>query len=251
MKPTTQKLLLVALAVVSVGTTGLVLLKGALENAKHDPQHHLHDLNHPHHHGHDHAHHGHGASQGPAATTSDTPETFWPAPAFNLTNQDNQPVTLETYKGKAVIASFIFTRCFGPCPRISAEMEKLQTRLATHPRKDSIHLVSFSVDPAFDTPAVLTHYAQRFGADTTRWSFLTGDRAAMWQMVVSGYKLALEDTPDDQVSPISHSTKLVLIDPQGQVRGYYDALDANSRALMLKHLDHVLAQPASGEGTVK
>jgi protein SCO1/2 len=250
-KPTTQKLLLAALAIVSVGTTGLVLLKGALEQTKYDPQYHMHAHDHDHaghHHGHGHAH---GGQMSQLVTSGELPDNFGPAPAFNLVNQANEAVTLETYKGQAVIASFVFTRCFGPCPRISAEMQALQDQFAKSNLKDRVHLVSFSVDPTFDTPVVLTHYGQRFKADPAQWSFLTGSRADMWKMVTDGYKLALQDTPDDQVSPILHSTKLVLIDPQGQLRGYYDALNQESRELMLKHLNHLLTHDASQGGSAK
>lgn len=246
MKPTTQKLLLIALAVISLGTTGLVLVRGAIESARHDPQYHAHDPRHGTHA--DHAHHHH---HGPAAivenTVADTPDQFGPMPAFDLIDQDAKAVSPDTFKGKAIIGCFIFTRCNGPCPVISLQMANLQKRLADHPQRDRIHQVSFSVDPTHDTPAVLTEYARQFDADTTRWSFLTGDRAGMWKLVTEGFRLALQDTPDDVVSPIAHSTKLVLIDPAGHLRGYYDALDADSRELMLKHLDYILKEfPAGG-----
>lgn len=236
MKPVTQNVLLAVLAVVSIGTTGLVLLKGAIENASYQVQPVTAGE-------HDHSQHG------PAAniidSTSDKPDNFGPAPSFTLLNQDATPVTLDTYKGKAVIVSFIFTRCTGPCPLISSQMATLSHKLAQGADHDRVALVSISVDPDFDTPPVLKAYAQRFEANTNRWSFLTGSRKDIWDMVSKGFKLALMDQPEDTSSPILHTTKLVLIDPQGQVRGYYDALDESSRAVLASHLTQILAQKPS------
>lgn len=246
MKPVTQNVLLAVLAVVSIGTTGLVLLKGAIENASYEPQKQA-DADGAGH-GHNHQHHS-----SPAAIVKDAKagelDNFGPAPAFTLVNQDGVPATLDTFKGKAVIASFIFTRCSGPCPMISSQMAALSYKLAQGPYSDRVALVSFSVDPEHDTPPVLKEYAQRFEANTTRWSFLTGSRKDIWQLVGKGFKLALMDQPDDKESPILHTTKLVLIDPQGQVRGYYDALNEESRAVLDSHLKQVMAEKPAASHT--
>lgn len=236
MKPMTQKILLAVLAVVSIGTTGLVLLKGAIEQSSYEE----HPTAATDSHGHDHSQHG------PTAaiiknTESQKADDFGPAPAFALVNQNGVPMTLDTFKGQAVITSFIFTRCQGPCPLISAQMSLISQKLAQGPYADKVKLVSFSVDPEFDTPPVLKEYAQRFEANTARWSFLTGSREDIWKLVGKGFMLALQNQPDDKTSPILHTTKLVLIDPQGHVRGHYDALDENSRQLMFSHLAQVLA----------
>jgi protein SCO1/2 len=104
-------------------------------------------------------------------------------------------------------------------------MRKLQDRLPPE-----VRLVSFTVDPYNDTPEVLAAYARRYGADPERWLFLTGEPEAIQQLSVSGFKLALDPTSGSEVEPITHSSRFVLIDRQGRIRGYYgmdeaDALD--------------------------
>jgi cytochrome oxidase Cu insertion factor (SCO1/SenC/PrrC family) len=135
-------------------------------------------------------------------------------PAFSLVDQNNHPVTDQTFRGKPWIAAFIFTQCAGPCPMMSANMAKLQKRVP-HP---DLKLVSFTVDPTRDTPAVLKQYAQTFQADESRWSFLTGSSEAM-AAVAKGMLLPFMPASTD--ADITHSTKFLLVDKTGGVRGVY------------------------------
>lgn len=97
-------------------------------------------------------------------------EVLFNVPTFALTDQNNQPITDQTLRGKPWVAAFIFTTCAGPCPMMSANMVKLQKRVAS----PNLQLVSFTVDPKRDTPEVLKQYASNLGADESRWSFVTG-----------------------------------------------------------------------------
>jgi len=142
-------------------------------------------------------------------------------PDFTLMERSRRSVTLEDLKGQVWVADFIFTRCAGICPAMSSKMLNLQQRL---PRE--IRLVSFSVDPANDTPEVLTEYAKRYNADPERWLFLTGDPEAMQKLSVGGFKLGLDPTGTD-AEPITHSSRFVLVDRQGHIRGYYGTEDAD------------------------
>src|SRR6185369_3826015 len=90
---------------------------------------------------------------------------------FTLTNQTGLAVGLADLKGHVWVADIIFTRCAGPCPRMTRQMEEIQRAL---PPNSSARLISLTTDPAFDTPPVLKNYAARFNADPERWSFLTG-----------------------------------------------------------------------------
>jgi protein SCO1/2 len=95
-------------------------------------------------------------------------------PPFRLTNQFNQPVTLDSLRGQVWVADIIFTRCPGPCLKMSREMKRLAVSLSTNlPLK----FVSLTADPQFDTPQVLADYAKRLGATDPRWWFLTGPKA--------------------------------------------------------------------------
>ena len=81
-----------------------------------------------------------------------------------------------------------------------------------------ISFVSFSVDPAFDTPEVLSHYADGYGADRERWLFLTGPKEEI-NRITTGLKMSRVD------EPVMHSARFILIDRKGNVRGYYDSDD--------------------------
>lgn len=147
-------------------------------------------------------------------------------PRFEFTSQAGRPFGSDQLKGKVWVANFIFTRCPTICPAFTAKMRDVQHR--TRNMGDAIHLVSFSVDPEYDQPAVLAEYAQRFQANPRRWTFLTGDLEQMRQTVVDGFKVtmgkAAETSPDDVMS-IFHGTHFVLVDAEGRIRGYYQSDD--------------------------
>jgi protein SCO1 len=143
-------------------------------------------------------------------------------PDFHLTERSNRPVSRQDLDGKVWVADFIFTHCAGLCPAMSANMQKLQQRL---PRE--IRLVSFSVDPYNDTPAVLTEYAKRYDADPERWWFLTGDPKSIQELSIGGFKLALEQS-GTEAEPITHSSRFVLVDQRGHIRGYYSTEEADA-----------------------
>jgi protein SCO1/2 len=112
--------------------------------------------------------------------------------------------------GKAWIAGVIFTRCVEECPLVSSHMARLQDALATEP---DVRLVSITVDPAYDTPEVLTHYAQSFAAQPQRWLFLTGDKATIYRLVREGFRLGLMDPQESGRSSSLHV--LATPDPHG------------------------------------
>jgi protein SCO1/2 len=142
-------------------------------------------------------------------------------PPFSLTNRDGRPVTRETLAGAPWIADFIFTRCPSSCPMMTAHMARLDRAMTTGER---VHLVSFSVDPANDTPEVLARYAASVRAGD-RWFFLTGPAAAVRQLSRDGFKLAVDVPTVPGKEPIVHSTRFVLVDGEGRIRGYYDGFD--------------------------
>ncbi len=141
-------------------------------------------------------------------------------PDFSLIDQSGGPIRRADLLGKVWIADFIFTRCAGPCPRMSQVMAELQGRLSSIP---GVRLVSFSVDPERDTPAILTEYASRYRADHNRWVFITGGREEIYDLAIDGFKLQVESETD--TTPILHSTHLLLVDRAGQIRGAFDGED--------------------------
>jgi cytochrome oxidase Cu insertion factor (SCO1/SenC/PrrC family) len=186
---------------------------------------------------------------------------LWEVPDFALIERSGQSVTRADLFGKVWIASFIFTRCVEECPLVSNHMARLQDVFAAEP---DVRLVSITVDPAYDTPEVLTRYAQNFAAQPQRWLFLTGDKAMIYRLVREGFRLGLMDPqesiesstvpevgwirgrhalwqvftpvsalahqgahPHDAQRAITHSARLALVDRQSQVRHFYDQGDQN------------------------
>ena len=141
---------------------------------------------------------------------------FYPVPDFSLTDQSGQTVSLNDLKGKVWVADFIFTNCGSTCPFMTEKMRKLMDELPA-----DIHIVSFTVDPARDTPKALAAYAAEHGADSDRWLFLTGEKQVMVDICMNGFKLPLDEERGTPAEPITHSTRFVLVDKQGEIRGYY------------------------------
>ncbi|MBY0279820.1 SCO family protein [Candidatus Binatia bacterium] len=157
---------------------------------------------------------------------------------FALVDQSNAPVARTAFDGEPWIASFVFTRCPLVCPRLSDHMRALQ---ALAQRGDAkIHLVTFSIDPEHDTPAVLGAYADGYGADRRRWSFLTGSEGSI-QQVVRSFSVALEGTADPTKPDfgIMHSGHLVLVDGQARIRGYYPSAENGVESRILADLERI------------
>lgn len=160
-------------------------------------------------------------------------------PPFQLVNQDDKVFGSAQLQGKIWIADFIFTTCRGPCPMISSRMSELQRPL----EKSDVHLVSFTVDPKTDTPAVLREYAERIHAQPGRWDFLTGSVNAIYDLTRNGFKLAVADGADELGVPV-HSTRAVLVDRQGIIRGYYDMTAPDAVTKLLADTSHLVrAEP--------
>lgn len=143
---------------------------------------------------------------------------------FTLTNQAGHAVTLEDLRGKVWVADIIFSRCAGPCPRMTRQMASLQAAL---PADSPARLVTLTTDPDFDTPDVLNKYAARFNADTNRWWFLTGEKKEIAHLAVEGLKLSgfIETKPEERLTPedlFIHSTLFVLVDKQARLRGVFE-----------------------------
>jgi protein SCO1/2 len=172
-----------------------------------------------------------------AALRQRTVSSYGTVPAFQLVNQGGQPFGSAQLAGKIWIADFIYTTCPGPCPMISSRMSDLQKPL----EKSDVHLVSFSVDPEKDTPQVLRGYAEKLQADPGRWDFLTGPKSAIYKLSHDGFKLAVSDGMDEQGIPV-HSTRMVLVDRHGEIRGYYDATEPDAVTKLLADTNHLLRE---------
>jgi protein SCO1/2 len=164
---------------------------------------------------------------------------FGIAPPFQLTNQDGQLFGSANLADKIWIADFIYTTCPGPCPMISSRMSEMQKPL----EKTDVHFVSFTVDPNKDTPERLRQYADRLHAQPGRWDFLTGPKSTIYELSTQGFKLAASENGGDQGQPL-HSTRMILVDRRGRIRGYYDATEVDAVTILVADANHLLkAQP--------
>ena len=138
-------------------------------------------------------------------------EDLGPAPSFQLTSETGQPFDSKSLAGHVWVADFVYTTCTGPCPMMSSQMHRIQEQTA---EMTDLRLVSFTVDPAHDTPPVLAAYAKHFKQDPYRWVFLTGEMSKL-NDVGLGFKLNSID------GSLSHSTRFALVDRKGHIRGFY------------------------------
>ena len=155
-----------------------------------------------------------------AAANAPALEDFGVVPDFTLTERSGRALSRADLAGAPWVADFVYTQCQGTCPLLSTKMAKLERRVAA-----DVRLVSFSVDPARDTPEVLAAYARRYGASPTTWLFATGETKALRDLVGKGFHLAVVDPPPgepDFAGTITHSEKIVLVDADLRIRHYYD-----------------------------
>jgi cytochrome oxidase Cu insertion factor (SCO1/SenC/PrrC family) len=138
---------------------------------------------------------------------------------FSLTERSGKTITLDDLRGKVWVASFLFTRCKTGCPRISADLLQLQKNLAG---TEGVLIVSFTVDPEHDTPAVLKAYADSLGADPKRWLFLTGKQEEIYRLIRDSFHLGVEQNQGrarTQGNEVTHSNRLIVVDREGHIRG--------------------------------
>ncbi len=159
-------------------------------------------------------------------TRADLPE-LGEVPPFELTDQQGRAFGKDDLFGKLTVVDFIFTRCLGACPIMAVNMGDLYQAFGD---ADDIQFVSITVDPAHDTLEVLQAYAEEQQVTDDQWRFLRGPMPLVSQLLEDGFQLSAEDLPG------AHSTKFVLVDRDGIIRGYYDGLDKASTKILKTHL---------------
>lgn len=137
---------------------------------------------------------------------------------FDLTNQLGKEITQKDLRGNIYVANFILTRCTqNICPKMASQMIRVQE--AFKDDKD-IKIVSYSIDPTYDTPEILKEYAESYDADNSKWYFLTGTEEEIFEQAKCSYFLPAQKK--DSYVNIDHSERFVLVDRKGQIRGYYN-----------------------------
>ena len=154
-------------------------------------------------------------------------------PHFKMTDSQGRPFDSGELRGMVWVADFIYSNCPAACPMMTARMHSLSKRVAGE--KD-VRLVSISVDPQRDTPPVLNDFAHRFGGPTQQWIFLTGTPETVHLLAYQTFHMG------DVLGKIEHSTKFVLVDKNGGIRGYYSSLNQDDIPTMLKDLSALRAE---------
>ena len=143
-------------------------------------------------------------------------------PPFSFTDQDGKTITEKDIEGKVVIADYIFTRCQTICPKMSSNLESVQRAFADNP---NVVLLSHTVDPEYDTVQVLNSYAKLHGALSGKWHFLTGEKEKLYKQASEGYKIVASEEANGPDAFV-HSDRIVLLDRNGFIRGYYNGTDS-------------------------
>ena len=158
---------------------------------------------------------------------------------FSFTNQNGKIISQKEYENTIYVADFFFTTCPTICPKMTNNMVWLQNQLKKYP---NIKLLSFSVTPDIDTPAVLKKYALEKGVDDTRWNLVTGDKSAIYYLARKSY-LAVKTGKPEELYDMVHTENFILIDKNKRIRGFYDGtnLDRPSEDGQTKNMQQLLS----------
>lgn len=156
---------------------------------------------------------------------------------FKFTERSGKPFGLSDLKGNYWVADFFFIRCMGPCPLLTTKMAQLQSEFKD---KKNLRFVSFTVDPEYDKPRELVKYADNYGASKDRWFFLTGNKEKLFDLIRTSFHQAVENT-NPAANDILHSLYFTLVDPDGNILGYYNT----SEAADMDALRNIIAEKVS------
>lgn len=152
-------------------------------------------------------------------------------PDFSLLDQEGRTANNMDWKGRIQVVDFFFTHCPSICPKMTNSLKKVQQSF----KVDEIQLSSFSVDPERDSSAQLQWYADKFGINTSNWKLLTGDKREIYRLARNGFMLVATDG-DGGPNDFIHSEKLVLVDKQKRIRGYYNGTDEKEVATLIRDI---------------
>lgn len=158
---------------------------------------------------------------------------------FSFTTQDEETLKLDDLKGSWWIADFIFTNCTTVCLPMTANMKSLQEEITE--RDYDVQLVSFSVDPDYDTPEVLQEYAESYEADLSSWTFLTGyDFDTIKELSIKSFRsMVQEPVEGDEDEQVIHGTNFFLVNPDGKIIKQYDGVQSSELSNILADLEEI------------
>ncbi|MFP4089740.1 MAG: SCO family protein [Cyclobacteriaceae bacterium] len=157
---------------------------------------------------------------------------------FSFVNQDSSQITPATLDGKIYVADFFFTSCPTICPVMKTQMLRVYEEFKGHPE---VALLSHSIDPEYDTVALLHDYAERLGVSSDTWHFVTGDKEAIYDIGLSSYMVtAMED--EEEPGGFIHSGAFILVDKDRRIRGMYDGTEPAQVDKLIKDMNRLLEE---------
>jgi protein SCO1 len=181
-------------------------------------------------------------------TRSASLPVYWTVPAFSLLDQDSASFGQTDLSGRAWLVSFAYTHCPDVCPLVTQRMAELRDVLKTQEALGEVRLLTITVDPQRDTPAVLRSYAQQWRGTKPDWFFITGEPDAVFDLINRGFRLTLMHPARQHDSAhvhapdaagnymVSHTDRIVLVDQESQVRGTYAFSDPESKDQLIRDL---------------
>lgn len=154
---------------------------------------------------------------------------------FSLTNSAGGVITRRDFNGKILVVDFLFTSCSLTCPAVNSQMAQIQDMTANDP---DVKLVSLTVDPRDDTASVLRKYGARFGADTNRWLFLTGNKSVLYSLIGNSFLAQDVDDPFGYMpGNFAHTERIAIVDSRGKLHGYFDGLNQETAHAVVEEVN--------------
>ncbi|MEM7108366.1 MAG: SCO family protein [Bacteroidota bacterium] len=157
---------------------------------------------------------------------------------FKFVNQDSNYVTQETFRDQIYVSDFFFTTCPTICPIMKTQMLRVYEKYKDNPQ---VGILSHSIDPKHDTVAVLRSFAERLGAESDKWHFVTGEKEEIYKMGQTSYMVSAVEDPSEPGGFI-HSGAFILVDKERRVRGIYDGTLADQVDVMMKDMEILLKE---------
>ncbi len=165
---------------------------------------------------------------------------FHEIPDFTFTNQYGQEISKADFQNKVIVADFFFTSCPTICPKMTTQLARVQDAFI---RDDHVVFLSFTIDPKRDSVAVLKAYGEEYGAIPGKWHFLTGDKDAIYELAGEGFKLAARSEGGEASHDgFVHSERLVVVDPDWNIRGFYNGTDVKDVNFMMGDISLIMKE---------
>ena len=175
---------------------------------------------------------------GPRDLDSKGDTIYHTIPDFSFTNQEGKTITKKDLEGKIYVANFFFATCPTICPKMSMQLQRVQTEFAA---QRELKIISHTVNPEKDTVEALAAYGKKFMVNPSKWYLVTGNKKEIYDVAIKGYFLPTEDEgggPDN----FTHSEKLVLVDKEKRIRGYYDGTNQASVDTLMDEIKVLLLE---------